>query len=134
MEFNNPKYFGPGVWWCIHKIALHGDKTKKYNETLEILIMLLKNLPCNNCRIHSIEHMNKHQPFEYLNSHESPLFYWTYIMHNKLNKYLKKKELTYDEAYKLHTDEACVNCGGISQTEESLQGGKTGKDFKFIRR
>ncbi len=87
--------------------------------------MLLKDLPCSNCRKHAMEYINEHTPFEYINEHVSPLFYWSFIMHNKLNKYLKKKELTYDEAYALYNNiNLCTNCGTSNIKKQT----------KFIRR
>ena len=50
------------------------------------------------------------------------VFCWTVDLHNEVNKYLKKPIVSYEEAYKIYSDEnigACFDCGNESPLVES---------------
>ena len=95
-----PEVWGPFFWTTIHITALgyppsptyaHKKAAKEFFESLKFLI------PCPICRDHYIEHMEKYPITAHLDR-RIDLFRWTILLHNEVNKVLKKPEFTESQA------------------------------------
>jgi len=91
-----PETWGPFFWHTIHITALgypqepshaHKKAAKEFYESLNILI------PCPICREHYQEHLEKYPITPHLDK-RLDLFRWTLLLHNEVNKSLKKPEFT----------------------------------------
>jgi hypothetical protein len=79
-----PTCWGPFLWGFIHSIAYVynplTDKEKYYDFFSNMGFIL----PCDECRIHYVQNLNKQELMIALQSNEN-LFKWTYDLHNKVN-------------------------------------------------
>lgn len=99
----DPNVWGKHMWASIHFVALaYPDvPTETDKNTFHAFYTnLYKVLPCNTCREHLKETLDNQHPLHanFLKNKES-LFKWTVDLHNIVNKRLKKKVLTLDEAF-----------------------------------
>jgi hypothetical protein len=99
-----PESWGPFFWHTIHIVALgysqepsYGEKkaAKEFYESLRFLI------PCPICRDHYNTHLEKYPLTPHLDR-RTDLFRWTLLLHNEVNKTLKKPELTEAEVLKYY--------------------------------
>lgn len=108
-----PKIWGPHFWFVIHTIALtypHNPNEvmrKKYYDLIQNLPLFL---PVEEIGNTFSQYLDKYPVTPYLESRTS-FFKWTHFIHNKINVYLGKEELTMEEAmsayyenYKSKTD------------------------------
>jgi hypothetical protein len=101
----DPNDFGPPMWESYHIMAA-GAKTdikrlafKKYaTELLQIL------LPCDTCSNHYIRILKKHPIEQYMDSHERLLF-WSYLIHEEVNKDLGKQGMPYSDVRRKYLPE-----------------------------
>jgi hypothetical protein len=101
-----PKVFGPSNWKTIHNIALgypmkpsETDKVQ-YRRFFELMGDVL---PCDICSKNYKKHFKELSIDTYLDTREN-LFKWTYLLHNMVNKELKKKEIKYEDAIYIYTN------------------------------
>ena len=77
-------FWGEPVWITIHSFAAvykqeNASSFKAFMNSLPNL------LPCEACRQHLSQHLKRFPMDKYLsNNHD--LFYWTYLIHNEVNK------------------------------------------------
>jgi len=97
-----PEVWGPFFWYTIHITALgyptepayaHKKAAKEFFESLRFLI------PCPICRDHYTQHLEKYPIVSHLDR-RSDLFRWTILLHNEVNKTLKKPVFTEAEVLK----------------------------------
>ena len=87
-----PEIWGRSVWESMHYIAaaypIHPTKSerKAYCMYYKSLINVL---PCKSCSV-SFKKFMKQLPIHRFLSSRKKLLYWTYLMHNKVNRKLKK--------------------------------------------
>jgi hypothetical protein len=94
-----PSVWGPFFWHTIHIVALGYSKNPSYTEkkcAKDFYESLAYLLPCNVCRDHYKEHLVKNPIAPYLDS-RNDLLKWTIMIHNEVNKMLKKPEWTEQE-------------------------------------
>jgi len=100
-----PEIWGPFFWHTIHITALgypsepgyqHKKAAKEFYESLKVLI------PCPICRDHYAEHIEKFPITPHLDR-RSDLFKWTVLLHNEVNRVLKKPQVTESEVLKGYT-------------------------------
>ena len=94
-----PEVWGPFFWQTIHITALgyppnpshaHKKAAKEFFESLRFLI------PCPICKEHYIEFLSKYPITPHLDR-RTDLFRWTILIHNEVNKNLKKNVYTEDQ-------------------------------------
>lgn len=103
----DPKVWGPGVWYCIHTIALNSRDIRSDQRTVQIII---ENIPCSKCREHALNFLEKN-PFREVGLNSSDFFRWTVELHNKCNKWLNKPQLTVQEARNIYLNtRVCEDC------------------------
>ena len=102
-----PKIWGPKLWFVMHTFALNYPDQPNYEDKRvmeEFFNNLKSSIPCQKCRIHYTQRLERNPIINYLDSKQS-LFKYTIDLHNQVNKSLGKKIYTYDEIvdiYKKH--------------------------------
>jgi hypothetical protein len=95
-----PAYWGPCVWASIHLICLGAPEQfsgnqlnyRKFFESLPYV------LPCDACKQHLTEHLEKHPMDAALAGGRDSLFTWSVQLHNAVNRSLGKPEMTVEQA------------------------------------
>ena len=96
----DPKIWGPYYWFVLHTIALTypqrpNDVTKKkYYDLIQNLPLFM---PVSDIGNTFSQFLDRYPVTPYLDSRES-MIKWVHFIHNKINVYLGKPELTYYEA------------------------------------
>jgi hypothetical protein len=97
----SPNIWGPSTWTFIHLIVLaepeplNTIRLDYYHNLFQLLTHLL---PCEKCRNHLSENLQKLKPIKSLKT-KRELFDWTVELHNLVNKIIDKKEWKQEEAY-----------------------------------
>jgi hypothetical protein len=103
----NPLVWGNHVWKSIHYIALgYPENASEIDKEayFSYYTNLYKVLPCDECATHLKQLVEQHPiTISELRNRRS-LFDWTVKIHNEVNKTLKKKTMTADEAFILYTN------------------------------
>jgi len=102
----NPEIWGPHYWFVLHTIALtyplkpNDISKKKYYDFIQNLPLFI---PITNIGNTFSQFIDKYPVTPYLDSRES-MVKWVHFIHNKINIYLGKDEITYHNAMKLYYD------------------------------
>jgi len=97
-----PEIWGPHFWNVINSIALsYPDKPniQDQNNVASFLNSLQKVLPCEKCRNHFSENLQKYPLTQALNSRDN-FINWVIDVHNSVNKMNGKRILSYQEGIK----------------------------------
>ena len=114
----NPTYSGPGVWINMHLTTLYARTKTEKNFVVKMIELTSRTFPCMECRKHIQEYIEMH-PLDSAvenvistdqDGHDISLFEWTVDFHNAVNKRLKKKVYTVEEAYKLYSNMEKEGC------------------------
>ena len=98
-----PKNWGKFGWGFMHNIALGYPedltymKKEQYRKFFEVIGDVL---PCLDCQEHYKDMVINNPP---ILVNKDTLFKWTVDIHNKVNERLKKKIVSYEEAYNIWT-------------------------------
>nr|QBK90664.1 MAG: Erv1/Alr family disulfide (thiol) oxidoreductase [Pithovirus LCPAC104] len=115
----NPEYFGPGIWFVIHIIALKADNNSEDDKKnfMTLIKHIIYNIPCDICKKNAIQYYNRNYM---LNT--SSLFEWSVIFHNYVNYKLGKRKFSYNEAKILYENQnRCISCNNeTNETNETL--------------
>ena len=98
----DPKIWGPKLWFTIHTIALNYPDNPSYQDKRnheEFFNQLTFMIPCDKCRIHFKERLNKYPVIQHLENSDT-LFRYTILLHNDVNEMLKKPKLSYEDVVK----------------------------------
>lgn len=99
-------HWGKHLWVFIHNICIVDfydpiDNLTMSNKVYDNLKALETAIPCRYCRD---EWNNALKELDNMDLRESMcLFKWSWELHNKINRKLKKNELSYEEALQLYT-------------------------------
>ena len=80
-----PSCWGPMLWGVIHSIAYAYNPQIDKERYYDFFSNLGHVLPCEECRIHYSQNLNKQELAIALENQEN-LFRWTYDLHNKVNR------------------------------------------------
>ena len=100
----NPVVWGPNYWFFLYTIAINYSDNpndilkKKYYDVIYNLPIFI---PHNDISKQFSIFLEKYPVTPYLDSKES-LIKWVHFIHNKINIYLGKNEISYYEAMKLY--------------------------------
>ena len=78
-----PTYWGPGMWFVIHKEAESVGSRERYSEFAEEMEQRVKSLPCSDCRDHATEYYNENPLGEY---RPKKAQLWAWAFHNRINE------------------------------------------------
>lgn len=96
-----PVTWGPHVWAAIHIICLGAPEVFQGNDHLsyfKFFDSLPYVLPCEKCREHLKQHMEKNPIDAALSGGRSTLFSWSVKLHNAVNRSLNKPEMSVEDA------------------------------------
>lgn len=102
----DPTVWGPKLWFVIHTVALNYPDNPTYEDKRvmeEFLNNLKHTIPCEKCKIHYRQRLQRNPIINYLNNKQS-LFRYTIDLHNQVNKSLGKKIYTYDEVVEIYRE------------------------------
>lgn len=86
-----PSCWGNLMWSSIHSIAFTYNPSLNRASYFNFFMLLGNILPCNKCKVHYYEHLDKDELNRALDTNEG-LFKWTYDLHNMVNKSLEVPE------------------------------------------
>jgi len=122
MKNNNPKYIGPGYWASFHRKCFKADTMKAKVEAMISIHNDIFYFPCNTCKEDSLRYLSKNPLEEVLDDTDDlALFKWTVDFHNHVNNKLGKRQVSYDEAIELWSDNGvCIekSCDHESDSDE----------------
>ena len=99
-----PKVWGPKLWFVIHTVALNYPEHPSYQDKRnheDFFNNLSLIIPCEKCRIHFREKLNKYPIITHLDNPDK-LFRYTILLHNEVNQMLNKPIMSYEEVVKLY--------------------------------
>jgi hypothetical protein len=111
---------GPGYWSALHKLATEANTEEGKKFFLYYLKFVRNHFPCMECKTHINEYINAN-PIEHYLKQEDGCFIWVWKFHNTVNRRLKKKELTLEEAIKIYKKDhgvCSLNCASKINHEE----------------
>lgn len=101
----NPKLWGSHAWFYLHSVTLsypeqptQADK-QQMKEFLDSLIF-----PCTKCNHHYHKHLQDHPIDNQILESRKNVIAWLVDVHNQVNKYQKKPEMTPEEVIELYCD------------------------------
>ena len=89
-----PSCWGPALWFSLHSIAYAYNPQIDKDKYYDFFSNLGYILPCEECRVHYSQNLNKQELLIALESTEN-LFRWVYDLHNKVNKQTGVPESTW---------------------------------------
>ena len=97
----DPNFWGPSAWKFLHSITMAykdtpSDKDKKIMKQFVNIVGLV--LPCEKCKYYYYKHLEKIPLTDEILSNKKLLINWLIDIHNDVNLYNNKKQLTYDDA------------------------------------
>ena len=102
---NTNKYFGPGLWFTIHSIALTIKEEQDYHFFIKYMDWIKIYFPCEKCRDELKKYLDQKAlpEMEGENMRDTALscFVWTFHFHNHVNKRLNKTIIDINDAYDL---------------------------------
>ena len=90
--------WGPIVWKALHCITLkikNEEFEKEKNNIIKIISDICTNLPCPQCASHASNFIRRYKMKNIKNKDE--LIKYMFLMHNNVNKRLKKKSYNFDD-------------------------------------
>jgi len=124
---NDPKVFGPGMWICIHTLALQATTEEKKKEYANEIRAIINGIKCEECHSHATKYLKENPVEKYFKIRDSKLgaeigcFKWSWVFHNAVNKRLGKKQIDFNTALMMYvgSDEKCTDCGATKKKEET---------------
>ena len=101
--------WGPKAWFFIDTIILSYPDNPNYEDIKifkQFILSLEKLLPCEKCRKHFGEFVNKNPLDESILSSKPNLIKWILKCHNSVRKIQKKDEITLDDFYNYYIKNA----------------------------
>jgi len=100
-----PEKWGPSAWTFLHYITL-GYPTcpteEQKNNYKQFFYSLQNILPCEKCKEHFSNNISKIPLTDDILNSKEKLFNWLVDIHNQVNIITGKKELSYEEAFKIY--------------------------------
>ena len=103
---SNPAVWGPSFWFTLHNGASKYpvNASKNYQERMKGFILgIPMMLPCPGCKPHAIAYIESIKPkLDSIVSGRDNLFEFFVDFHNEVNDRYNKRNIGYDEAYKMY--------------------------------
>ena len=109
---SNPTIWGPPLWFTLHNTAikypviaspLYSSNMKNFINSIPYI------LPCEKCKVHAINYIDTiKNELDYICNGRENLFKFFVDFHNSVNKRNNKKEISYEEAYKIYNSNVNV--------------------------
>ena len=78
------EFWGPSVWRTLHSFAAAYTADKK-ESALVFVYSLPHLLPCEICRAHLVQNLQRMPPENYMKDNHT-FFFWTYALHDVVNQ------------------------------------------------
>jgi hypothetical protein len=104
----NSNTWGPKAWFFIDTVILSYPDYPNYEDIKiykQFILSLEKLLPCEKCRKHFGDFLNKHPLDDTVLSSKPNLIKWILKCHNNVRKMQKKNEITLDDFYSYYIKE-----------------------------
>ena len=101
----DPNVWGPHAWIFLHSITYNYPDNPSVNDIdnhYNFLTLLKDVLPCNTCRFHYKQNLEKFPLTSDILSSRQNLIKWLFKIHNNINKMNDKPEITLDEMNKIY--------------------------------
>ncbi|ALX27578.1 disulfide oxidoreductase [Golden Marseillevirus] len=110
----NKDFWGPCLWRTIHSFAATytPDKAQEFSN----FMMSLQNLlPCTTCKDNYRKNLRELPSLRGFLVSREKVFYWTYLLHDKVNKELGKQSPPYQKVREVYFDRltgkgSCSSC------------------------
>jgi hypothetical protein len=126
-KISNPASFGPGIWYCIHRMARDATTEEKKIKFQEFIENIIVNLPCSTCTEHAVKYYSTNPLDRYWSIDENGtdigLFRWAWQFHNTVNARLNKPLVSWDSAKMLFLQEdgiCTTDCGSNEPVQVSM--------------
>ncbi len=109
------KFFGPGIWFCIHTLAKRCTTLEDMNKFIDFMKLISETLPCMDCRLHCVEFMRDHD-LEYFKDvtdkygDHTGMVKWAWMFHNSVNLRLGKPIIDQETAYNMYDVDDSLVC------------------------
>jgi hypothetical protein len=112
----DPKVVGPGKWDDIHSKAKRAVTPTLLRGFVQYMLEMCEDFRCNRCSGHCLKYLKDH-PIDHHVNDPMYAFYWSVDFHNTLNRFLKKKEFSREEAVTLYYGSAVCSqeCAPLKQ-------------------
>ncbi len=96
-------HWGTFIWSYLHTISIPCDKEipkVEFHRIKKLLKNISNIIPCHTCKEEYDKYLNSLKEIKYdkILVDRMILFKWGFIVHNRINKKLKKKQISYDQA------------------------------------
>jgi FAD-linked sulfhydryl oxidase len=101
----DPTIWGSPTWFYGHSVTLSYPENPSQDDQITMK-NFFENLvfPCTKCNYHYKKHWEKYPLTEQILASKKSVIQWFIDVHNEVNKYKKKPELTIDEMMELYQD------------------------------
>lgn len=92
------RLWGPHIWETLHIVSFHMPENptqQEQDDILELVYVIGKTLPCDNCRTHFSKLLNSYPP-QYHSQSRDKFTRWLVEVHNRVNERLGKPRIDYD--------------------------------------
>jgi hypothetical protein len=106
------EFFGPSKWNSIHSTcaAYVPENCGKFKDWIRLEFELL---PCKTCKSHALQMLKDMPPDAYLsNNHD--LFFWSYLIHDTVNKRLGKQSPNYHAIKRYYFEALNTECAACN--------------------
>ncbi len=98
---------GPAIWHKMHTDSLRCTSFYVKQQFITNMNTLGDNISCPDCQTHFKNYIVENPIINYfnirdVNGKDIGIFQWTWKLHNSVNARLNKRQLGFDEAYKLY--------------------------------
>ncbi|AHA45988.1 disulfide oxidoreductase [Insectomime virus] len=110
----NKEFWGPCLWRTIHSFA--ATYTPERAQEFSNFIFLLQHLlPCTTCKDNYKKNLRELPPLRNFLGSRDKVFYWTYLLHDKVNKELGKQSPPFQKVREVYFDRligkgSCASC------------------------
>ena len=115
-NYSDPKKFGPGVWLCLHSLALNSTTLELQRAYCHYVRVICDNIRCSTCRTHFREYIETHPPERHIgqdldrNGYCKHLFRWSWKLHNSVNERTGKEILDFPLCYEFFGRKKIERC------------------------
>ena len=129
--------WGPIVWSALHSLSIHIKEdsfASIKDELIDIIYKICSNLPCPSCASHSTSLLKRYRVKQRVKTKQD-LIRILCVIHNEVNKRLKKQVVDVEECIRLHKDKSFKETQGLYyKTHINMQFGEKMMLYSFHRK
>lgn len=105
---SSPTVFGPGTWFSIHVLAYNSRTTDEQVNYCKMVRIICSSLPCETCRNHATEYIEKNPPEKAISNDVKSMFKWSCALHNNANVLTGKPMVDWNIMYDKYSKNAPI--------------------------